>query len=79
MADFSSVPVRQNARTSTLRNARLGIRAARPSPNYPDALATIESLQRIREAYVREKTSIPLFLALSNAWDARKDVNDYPI
>lgn len=78
MADFSRVPVKQNARTSTLRNARLGVRQARPAPNYSDAFATVESLQRLREAYVREKSSIPFFQALSDAWAARKNNSSYP-
>ena len=40
--------------------------------NYTDALKTVGMLQELREAFVREKASHPLFEALAQAWGARR-------
>lgn len=70
---FSALPNNKIARKRTYRNARMGTRPVPRDVNVGDALKTMTTVSRYREAFEREKPNIDFFRVLSDSWAARKD------
>ena len=45
---------------------------ALPTFQYLDAFKTVGMLSEVREAWVREQSTHPLFIALKQAWNGRR-------
>jgi hypothetical protein len=73
---FTDIPVHQIGRTRVLRSARLG-RPAPSTPAHVDAFRAISLVGEVKEAFQRERATIPFFDLFAEAFEARK-TPDYP-
>jgi len=67
---YTDVPNRPQ-RAQVMANAR----KAQPAPasfNHLDAFKTVGMIQELREAWVREQSTHPLFVSLKQAWAGRR-------
>jgi hypothetical protein len=72
-APFSSLPRNLSVERRNLRTARVTGLVRPAQPNTRDAFRVVSAAVAYKQAFDDNKTTIPFFGELSDAWAARKD------